>query len=153
MLKEPQKWAVRGFSGRTVRSGPGFITMKKKTLPLPLLTEASFLCSHFFFFPYSHQKFSCSQQISLITSLFNLIQTYWIFHVSSSPKTHQLPFLEDVDHIRDYEVWIWIYLCHLVSTYGSGCSPSKWEVKTYFPWPLLPHIVLMIWFKCWLLLL
>ena len=27
MLKEPQKWAVGGFSDQTVRSGPGFITM------------------------------------------------------------------------------------------------------------------------------
>ena len=32
-LKEPKKWTVRGFSGRTVRSGPGFKTLDQTTWP------------------------------------------------------------------------------------------------------------------------
>ena len=37
-LKEPQKGAVRGFSGRTVRSGPDLKTMTRRALSLYLST-------------------------------------------------------------------------------------------------------------------
>ena len=41
-LKEPQKLTVRGFSGRTVRSGPGFKTLAKNGFQLELFLK--FLC-------------------------------------------------------------------------------------------------------------
>ena len=44
-LKEPQKWTVRGFSGWTVRSGPGVKTMMwpLRVAPLEPSNEINFL--------------------------------------------------------------------------------------------------------------